>query len=63
MKKNISIIATSMLLLASCEKVEDVKINNQSIEEFIEESAENVIESVVPIDIEIDIKSDDEPKG
>lgn len=63
MLKNISILTTSMLLLAACEKVDKVKVNNQPVEEFIEQTSEDFIESILPVDIEIDIKHDDEPKG
>ncbi len=66
MLKNISILTTSMLLLAACEKIDkNVKVNNQHFEDALEDAAEDIIENLFPVNVEIDIRHDDDdkPKG
>lgn len=61
MLKNISILTTSLFLLAACEKYDGkVKVNEQKIEDAAEEFAEDFLESVFPVNIEIDINHDDD---
>ncbi len=61
MKKNISILATSLLLLAGCEKYEgDLRVNDSPAEQALEDAAEEVIESLFPISIELDLSKEKE---